>query len=247
MIAMIFAFGMTCAKAQTNFSIHAGIASPLNSSANSLATLVDVEDYELMGSGFNAGMKINFGIPAVKGLSVIATADFFYNGSDKDAENVNSTTESYSTTHPKHINIPVMIGANYEYGVTDAIKLWGEGALGFDVSMMTNYSYSVSCYQISDYDSYTYSNYEEQVYKPNVSIAFQIGVGAMLSDRFSIGVHYYSFIGQRIKGNESYEESSVYVNSDGSEWIDGPYEGEGTFDHGSITSSMFVIRAGFHF
>lgn len=246
-IAIIIAFGTNCAKAQTNFSIHAGLASPLNSSANSLGALLDIEDYELMGSGFNAGMKINFGIPAVKGLSIIGTADFFYNVSDKDAKNVNSPTDSCSTTHPKHINIPIMIGVNYEYGVTDAIKLWGEGTLGFNVGMMTKY-YDYHSHYDYDYDSfYSYSSQEESTYKPNVSLAFQIGAGVMLSDKFSIGAHYYSFVGQRIKGDGSYNDIQVGTDNDGNEWINGPYGGEGTFDHGSITSSMFVIRAGFHF
>lgn len=248
MIAIIVALGTNCAKAQTNFSIHAGLASPLSSFADSRASNGQIAwnnktDRAGAGMGFNVGMKMNFAIPSVKGLSVIATADFLYNGPNSDVKDWKddlvddvlsySSVEDYTITLPKYINVPIMIGANYEYGVTDAIKLWGEGALGFNIGMITKYSEHFEGLE----DGEDFEGNVECSYKSNTSFAFQIGAGVMFSDRFSIGVHYYALGGQKVKGDASYEEI----------W-DGYVETEKeSFTYRSINPSMFVIRAGLHF
>lgn len=245
MIAMLFAFGINCATAQTKFSVHAGLTSPLGSFADSRATngqmaWLNKTDRAGAGMGFNFGLKMNFTIPSVKGLSVIATADFLYNGPNSDVKDwrddavddelSNSRVEDYTITLPKYINVPIMIGANYEYGVTDAIKLWGEGALGFNIGMITK------CSEHFEADDGSEENFELS-YKSNTSFAFQIGAGVMFSDRFSIGVHYYALGGQKVKGDISEEEiRDGYVDTE-----------KESFTFRSINPSMFVIRAGLHF
>ena len=244
MIAMIFALGMNCATAQTKFSVHAGLASPLGSFGDSRAENGQIAwfnrtDRAGAGMGFTFGMKMNFAVPSVKGLSVIATADFLYNGPNSDVKDwrddlvddelADPLVDDCSMTLPKYINVPIMVGANYEYKVSKTAKLWGEGALGLNIGKITKYT----IHEVSGNSEMTY----EMGYESNISFAFQIGAGVMLSDKFSIGAHYYTLGGQKIEGKWFDEEIfGGTVNTD-----------DGKFALRTINPSMFVIRAGFHF
>ena len=242
MIAMLFAFGMNCATAQTKFSVHAGLASPLGSFADSRAeneqmAWINRTDRAGAGMGFNLGMKMHFPIQSIKGLSVVATADFFYNGPNSDVKDFRDDVvddmltyrDDYTLTLPKYINVPIMVGANYKYGVSKTAQLWGEGALGLNIGKITK------CF-IHEVDGNMEWN-REWSYTSNMSFAFQIGAGVILSNKFSIGVHYYALGGQKVKGKWAKEEiSGGTVDTD-----------DGKFTFRTINPSIFAIKVGFHF
>ena len=242
MIAMLFAFGMNCATAQTKFSLHAGLASPLGSFADSRAeneqmAWINRTDRAGAGMGFNLGMKMHFPIQSIKGLSVVATADFFYNGPNSDVKDFRDDMvddmltyrDDYTLTLPKYINVPIMVGANYKYGVSKTAQLWGEGTLGLNIGKITALS-------INAVDGNSEGNLKRS-YTSNTSFAFQIGAGVILSNKFSIGVHYYALGGQKVEGKWAEEE--IFGGTVDTE--------DGKFTFRTINPSIFAIKVGFHF
>ena len=245
-LLIIAILGMNCAKAQTDFSIHAGLASPLGSFADSRASKGQMAwntktDRAGAGLGFDAGMKFRFKIPFVKGLGVIVTADLFYNGPNSDVKDwkedlldealeESSEISDAEITIPKYINIPIMVGVNYEQNIAKDIKLWGEGALGANIGMITDFNQWALYYDEEEY----IMNYS---FNSNTSLAYQIGAGVMFAKKFSLGIHYYAFGSKKVKGEmnaESITGSGVHTDSE-------------RFTLKSINPSLFVIRAGYHF
>lgn len=244
LVAVLAILGMNQLKAQTNFSFHAGLVSPLASFADSRASNGQIAWREKTGRagaglGFEAGMKFRYDIPSIQGLGVIVTADLFYNGPNTDVKDYwqdrtdemldYSDVEDVEITLPKYINLPIMIGANYNHQLSNSVKVYGEGALGLNIGMLTNFRGQVIG---DDFEEIIGINYET-----NTSFAFQIGAGILFSDRFSLGVHYYALGNQKIKGKHSEEE--IY---DGESHV---YED--MLNLRSINPTMFVVKAGFHF
>lgn len=244
LVAVLAILGMNQLKAQTNFSFHAGLVSPLASFADSRASNRQIAWWEKTGRagaglGFEAGMKFRYGIPSIQGLGVIVTADLFYNGPNTDVKDFwqdevdkaldDSDIEDVNLTLPKYVNLPIMIGVNYNHQLSNSVKVYGEGALGLNIGMLTNFRVQV----IGD----DFEEIEGVNYETNTSFAFQIGAGVLFSDRFSLGVHYYALGSQKIKGK--YSEEEIY---DGESYVE-----EDNINLRSINPTMFVVKAGFHF
>ena len=257
-LLIIAILGVNCANAQTDFSIHLGLLFPQGDFAESRMDKGQVAwgsktDRAGAGLGFDAGLKFRFNVPSVKGLGIIASADFFLNMPNDDVndwkEDMISELEEeealdeFSIAMPHYINIPIMVGLNYEYGINDNIKIWGEGALGLNIGTLTSLKQSVSgTYEEYDYyyDYYYDVDFEETVkysYNTNTSLAFQFGAGFMFNDKYSLGVHYYSLGSQKIKSEAMME--GIY---DGDSDID-----EERFTFGRINPRMLTIRLGLHF
>ena len=77
----------------------------------------------------------------------------------------------------------------------------------------------------------------EKEFDNNVSFAYQLGAGVKLSDKFSLGVHYYAFGSQKIQG----EEFTELITSQGSQTADSK------FTYRSINPTIFTLRLGYHF
>lgn len=244
-LLIVAILGVNYANAQKDVSIHLGMLFPQGDFAesrmnNGQVAWLDKTDRAGAGLGFDAGLKFRFNLPSVKGLGFITTADFFLNMPNDDVkdwkEDYISEMEEYSDVYefsiaiPHYINIPIMVGLNYEYEIKDNIKFWGEGALGLNIGALTNYKQSI----ISEGGEETM----EVSYNTNTSLAFQFGAGFMFNDKYSLGVHYYSLGSQKIKGEATFEE--IY---------DGGYSDidEERFTFRSINPGMLTIRFGYHF
>lgn len=244
LVVVLAIFGMNQSKAQTDFSIHVGMASPLSSFADSRAqkgivAWMDKTDRAGAGLGFEVGMKFRFAVPSIKNLGIIATADVFYNGANSDVKDfaqdfvdyyvIDENYDECRIKIPNYINIPIMVGANYEYGLANNVKIWAEFGLGVDFGIITNqeYYWEVSNSELMD----------EKVFDNNVSFAYQLGAGVMLSNKFSLGLHYYAFGSQKIQG----EEFTELITSQGSQTADAK------FTLRSINPTIFTVRLGYHF
>ena len=260
LVAVLAIFGMNQSKAQSDFSIHFGMASPLGSFADyqgqdgSIAWL-DNTNRAGAGLGFDVGMKFRYNLPAVKGLGIIATADLFYNAANSDVkawandfeeeELIYSNVDVFTLTLPKYINIPVMMGMNYEYGLAKGIKLWGEFGLGVNFGVITDFRLYGSgegyfrCYDENG-NQYYVNGEETRVcnYETTASLAYRFGIGVMVADRLSIGLHYYALGSRKVKCEASFEE--IYENED-------DYFEKVNLTFGSINPAMFTVRLGYHF
>jgi hypothetical protein len=257
-LLIVAILGVNCVNAQTDFSIHLGMLFPQGDFAesrmdNGQVAWGDKTNRGGAGLGFDAGMKFRFNIPSVKGLGIIASADFFLNMPNDDVkdwkEDLISELEKeeyldeFSIAIPHYINVPIMVGLNYEYGINDNIKIWGEGALGLNIGTLTSFKQSFIG-TAEEYDYYYGHWYDVDVeetvkysYSINTSLAFQFGAGFMLNDKYSLGVHYYSLGSQKIKGEAMLEE--IY---DGESSIE-----DERFTFKRINPGMLTIRFGLHF
>ncbi len=257
-LLIIAILGVNSVNAQTDFSIHLGMLFPQGDFAESRmdkvqVAWIDKTDRAGAGLGFDVGMKFRFNIPSVKGLGIIASADFFLNMPNDDVKDWkedmiseiedNDEWDEFSMSLPHYINIPIMVGLNYEYGINDNIKIWGEGALGLNIGTLTSikqYGSGTSERYNYEYDYYYDVDKERTIkysYNTNTSLAFQFGAGFMFNDKYSLGVHYYSLGSQKIKGEATFEE--IY---DGESNIE-----DERFTFKSIKPQMLTIRLGLHF
>ena len=275
-LTMMVVMGIVAAKAQdaqttgaedkkADFSLHFGGAVPLGDFGDSrirggklfVAWATGESDKGGAGFGVNAGVKLKFDIPSVKGLSIIATADLFWNGANADLkdwredlieETLDNEEEIYELEirMPNYLNIPIMVGLNYEYNLNNEISVWGEGALGLNIAKITNYKFyaegSDYYYNGSSEIDYYYEERGTTQYDIQTSMAFQVGIGVKFADKFSIGLHYYALGKIKLKG-EYYEERYTDDTEYGADEFEDSYK----FRFKSINPSIFAIRLGYHF
>lgn len=166
-LLIIAILGVNSVNAQIDFSIHLGMLLPQGDYALSnmnKGKVVWMSETSRAGAGlgFDAGVKIRYGIPFVKGLGVFATADFFLNTPNKDVKNWKYDYIEENMGRERHVsfddgygygydhyfeiddidisigsykNLPIMAGLNYEYETKGNTKIWIEGALGVNFSI----------------------------------------------------------------------------------------------------------------
>lgn len=250
-LAVVAILGMNCVIAQTKFSLHIGGSFPLGSYADCQDSPNSLQngDYIIAWNtktdkagaalGLNLGAKLRFNLPAIKGLGVIVTTDLFFNPSNKEARDFfedymtvtweNIGIKKYGINIPKYINIPIMLGVNYEYNVKNNVKIWGEGALGLNIGVITSFKANYSYYDLEFLSEINYDNQH--------TFAFQLGVGTLLSEQLSIGLHYYNLGSQEVEGLSRYTATSDY----------GAEGDRGNFALDRINPNMLTLRFGYHF
>lgn len=230
------------------FSIHAGGVFPNGDFAEGDEKSWALLEYNKLNSdagaatGFNLGIKSQFAIPSVKGLNFLASVDFMYNGMNSDIKDVfdeiESDAENFEYSLPKYMNIPIMLGLNYSYGLNDKIKLFGEFAAGINIRKITDLSYegTFTDYYYDEwgnYYSYTYDAEETLTYDIKTTFAFQLGGGVLFADRFSVGLHYYALGEAKVQGDIKYDYGDETEKE--------------KFKYKDINPSMLVLRIGLHF
>lgn len=223
------------------FSIHAGGVFPNGDFAegdeNSWALVKLKKESSDAGAatGFNFGIKSQFAIPSVTGLNFLASLDFMYNGMNSDIKDlfdeIGEDLEDFEYTTPKYMNIPIMLGLNYSYGLNDKIKLWGEFAAGINIRKITDLSVEGTDYDY--YYEYEYDFKTTYIYDIKTTFAFQLGAGVLFADRFSIGLHYYALGKAKVQGNIKYEVGDETEKE--------------KFKYKDVNPSMLVLRLGLHF
>lgn len=229
-------------NAQTHFSLHAGGTMPMGEfgSFSKVSKLAFISTGKEGGArmGFNLGMKVKFDIASVEGLGVILTGDVFFNTLQSDISDKFEKMygNDVDLTLPKYLNIPIMVGANYTYNISNSFGIYGEGAVGLNIQKITDFVASV------DYDGEEYKSTAK--YDLATKLGFQIGAGVILNEKFSIGVHYYALGTNKLKGKTSDNSDDFDYNDD--DWK-AEEDDDDTFKCGKLTTGMLAIRIGFHF
>lgn len=189
--------------------------------------------------GFNLGTKLRFNIPSIKGLGIIATADLFINPSNKEIKDSfedfmilfcsQNSISNYDFSIPKYFNIPIMLGLNYEYALGNNVKIYGEAGAGVYIGIISNLDMN---FKEQDFDYVSNIEYENQY-----SFAFQAGVGLLLSEKLSLGIHYYNLGSQKVKGDVKYIAT----------WNGGGESERGNFVFDRINPNMITLKLGYHF
>jgi hypothetical protein len=262
-MAMVASLGVSVAMAQdtqtTNtdtkkveYSIHLGASTPLGSfgKAPSNGFPVDFFNTKLSWNdditygdadfvGANIGVKAKYNISGLKGLGIIATADVLFNtAADFYIKEVDED-EDYLTEYfySAYINIPVMVGANYNYAINDKVSIWGEAAVGANLRIITSDIFDHKRVYGMDIIDYTEINYDNCF-----TLGFQAGLGIMLKNKYSIGLHYYNLGNKAV--TEKYTQITDFTNASGHHYvniIDEPHTKP------PLKTTMLLIRFGYHF
>lgn len=211
------------------------------------------------GTGFGLGFKYQFSIPQIENLRFLIGAEVMWNPLNSDAkdyideiietqkaENQTADYMDVNTTLPNYLNIPLMAGLNYSFGLTDKVKLYGEFGIGLNVRIATKFMLENE-ERGSFWDEYgyyyEYAGSSEITYKYDnaTSFAYQLGVG-VLFDKVSIGLHWYNLGSVKVKG-EMEQITNVTVYNDDS-YYDSNKE---SFKWKELSTSMLTLKIGFHF
>ena len=172
----------------SGFQLHGGLFLPLGE--GNIAT------------GYNLGFKVYKPVSSVSGLSVFGGADVIYNGmksKDKDAaiKEIEAMVEEaggekYKYTLPSCLNVPVTAGVNYAYALNNKFSIYGELAVGLNLSKQMGVSIS-----IPEVD-YSYE------IKYNMATGFTYGLeaGMLLNKKITVGIRYNDFGSYKYKGKE---------------------------------------------
>lgn len=231
-------------QAQNSFSLRFGLAMPTSNYADAMADYSnDVLRYGLQdnskkggaGIGFSAGMQVNLGVKSVKGLGVILSGDVFYNSTNSDVvdffeefvDDNEGTNYEISFLTPKYIHIPLMAGLSYTFDLKDNVAIFGEGALGANVRIIT---------ELEEYQATTtQERIDTWYYNAATSFAYRVGAGVVFNKKYSLGVDFYNHGTAKAEGEKVTEQNGVTQN------------GTLKFKGGKITGTNVAIRFGIKF
>lgn len=171
-----------------------------------------------LGAGYRAGYIFDIGFGEI---TPFVNADLIWNqirGERRD----NYATSSIKT--PKYYNIPLMLGVNYRYELTDIITVFGELGFGYDMFIATA--------EGKKDDPMGYYKY-----KVGGATAWQIGAGSYFGNHFSIGLHYYGLGKHTV--NYNYDKSTLGAGVNPITYADKNPQ--------LRRIGTFAIRLGFHF
>ena len=237
---------------KVEYSIYLGASTPLGSfrQAPSHGFPVDLFNTKLSWNdditygdadfvGANIGVKAKYNISGLKGLGIIATADVLFNtAGDFDIKEVDESDAYLSEyLYSTYINIPVMVGANYNYAINDKVSIWGEAAIGANLRIITSDIFDDKRSNGIDIIDYTEINYDNCF-----TLGFQAGLGIMLKNKYSIGLHYYNLGNKAV--TEKYTEIIDFTNASGHHYVNIIEEPR---TKPPLKTTMLLIRFGYHF
>ena len=187
-------------KAQSHFGLHVGASFPMGDFAGEKS-----DNSGSAGTGLNVGIKYFYPVKSCKGLSLTAGIDLIDNGLNQNAKdnfkNQISTlgVTDISISFIDYINIPVLVGLNYNYQADKIISLFGDAALGINYSAITDLSILFK-YQGTQIKS-------TQTFTPKNNLAFQVGGGFLILNNYTVGLHYNMLGSYAFKGKVKMESA----------------------------------------
>lgn len=206
--------------------------------------------------GFNVGFDVTLALP-VEGLGIFGGLDFFYNSNQSalgdclDEYAYNDVTHNVfvskvTYTKPNFMNIPILFGVNYAHNFNRIVGIWCEAGIGPNFRLISGYEKQTEYNSVINYilpNGEIVRTIEEKTgvnYKSAVTLGFKIGAGAMLWDRMSIGLDFYSLGSAKVEGTGVFE-------LDGKDYADVYYADKNFNGKNAISASELVVRVGYHF
>lgn len=190
-VAMIFA-GIT-ANAQLETSIYLNGALPtgemggkatLDPLSAPLLTKDNIGTTAAVGFGVGGRASYHFDVGFGE-VAPFVNIDFQWN-QIKGAYRDDFAKESANAKASQYFNLPILIGVNYRYELTDIFKPFAEFGIGTDFFMISAERTSTS----------------KLVYSVGNALAWEIGAGCFFGSHVSAGIHYYGLGKHRITYNE---------------------------------------------
>lgn len=228
LIAVLIAGGLRAQAQQLETSIYLNGVFPtgeFNDKVNVLTLFGAEMDREKIAMGAAAGLggtvRCGFWFDIGYGqLQAFAEVGFLWNSVNKEIRNTydNAYRNEEGPKPPAYFNMPMMLGLQYRYDLTNIFRPYAEFGIGYDVLFISGSGYK------NTKPWYTY--------KPSGNLCWALGAGTYLGDYVSVGLVYQNYGSHRI----DYTEKSS-----------GREDG-GTFNYTERRSiGEFGIRVGFHF
>lgn len=186
--AILFASGVLTLNAQTKSELQIGLAMPQGDFADDDEDDAIYDGSGVAGTGFYLGYKLLSPLKT-DGLYWTFNAGIMYNDLQSDfkddIDDEMDDADDYSL--PKYLNVPILVGLQYEKSISDGVNLYGEAGLGLNILKLTNLSYSE--------DGYEYS----ETFKPSVKLGYKIGAGIVLQDKYTISLNYLGLGSHKVK------------------------------------------------
>ena len=186
--AIFLASGVFTLNAQTKSELQIGLAMPQGDFADD-----DEDDAIFDGSGVaSTGLYVGYKLLSplkTDGLFWTLNAGIMYNDLQSDfkddLEDEMDDADDFSL--PKYLNVPILVGLQYEKSLSDGFKLYGEAGLGLNILKLTNLSASEEDYEYS------------MTFKPSVKLGYKIGAGIVLQDKYTISLNYLGLGSHKVK------------------------------------------------
>ena len=176
---------------------NAGMGIPLDQFAAGDLKFDDISDGKGFAAlGFTAGYKLYYLIGG-DNLSFVFNIQGFYNELNKNLkDDINDEVDGYyaDITFPKYINFPATIGLNYAIPLGESVKIYGEGMVGANYSILTKFS-----------GTYNEVRYETD-FTPAFGVAFGFECGLFNNERITVGVKYNNLGSYKYKYKGTYNE-----------------------------------------
>lgn len=141
---------------------------------------------------------------------------------------------------PNYFNIPIYVGVNYRYQLTDIFTPFAEFGIGPDFFFITKESGKIVTPEVGNPGDPGYlASYEygfKLKYQTTTNVAFQIGVGCYFGQHVSASLHY-----------NGYGKHAIKYNGNGPDDITLAAANAAATDTQTRSIGMLSLRIGFHF
>jgi hypothetical protein len=174
------------ASAQSHYQVHAGTAFPVGD--------FYLDNYEDVAVGVAAGAQYLYSIQQT-GISLLVSADFFYNTLKKEyREEITrvvdfSNPENVNIKFYKYYNIPVLAGINYTLNASKPFAFMAEAGFGIDFLEMNDMTVETD-QMSSKYELITFT-----------APCFKVGIGLILHQKYSLACDFHALGKHKIKGS----------------------------------------------
>jgi len=180
---------------QSAFSINVGASFPLSDFGEDD---LDDDDAGLAGRGLCLGTKFLFPIND-KGLGLYFGADLNYNPLNSEVRDdiEDELGIDQDVTFRKYINIPVTGGLTYSFSGNQNVSFFCDLGIGFNYLKITD-------------EVYDEGNDEgKMIFDPSTQLAYKIGGGLLLNDKWRIGLHYNGLGEHDVEGKYKWTDSGT--------------------------------------
>lgn len=189
------------------------------------------------GFGFGLGYRVSYRFDVGFGeVSPYLHADLQWNRVKSDIRD--EYMNAGDGNAPNYFNIPIYLGVNYRYQLTDIFTPFAEFGIGPDFFMITKEagSLSIDADPVTATPAHTYDF--KLRYQTTTNVAFQIGAGCYFGQHVSASIHYNGYGKHAIKyrGNDTPTEPALALT-----------EASNSGKTQTRSIGMLSLRIGFHF
>lgn len=132
-------------------------------------------------TGVFVNYKYLFPIKNIENLYGSVSLSAFYNDLNYDIKDWYEDLMMFATKYsiPKYLNIPLILGCQYEKHLSTSLNWYGEIGAGVNMLYISKFGY----------DEHNYYHFR-QSFKPSFKVAYKVGTGILINNKYTIGFAY---------------------------------------------------------